>query len=102
MQETPQALERPQAKDARCCAFSEHCRRPAVRLKTFSAVPILPCMIDAISSTNANIANQVKQQAARQPQPSAQPPTKTAVLQDRVTLKSTGDLAAGDADHDGK
>jgi hypothetical protein len=59
-------------------------------------------MINAISSTNANIDSEVKQQAAHQLQPSAQPATNTAVPQDKFTLKSTGDLAAGDPDHDGK
>ena len=37
--------------------------------------------------------NEVTQQAARQPQPSAQAPTSNAIPQDTVTLKSTGDLA---------
>ncbi|MGA7377407.1 MAG: hypothetical protein WBW36_13730 [Candidatus Sulfotelmatobacter sp.] len=59
-------------------------------------------MVNLISSANANFTNEVTQKAARQPQPAAQAQTSSAVPQDKVTLKSTGDLAAGDPDHDGK
>jgi hypothetical protein len=59
-------------------------------------------MVNSISSANANSTNEVTQQAARQPQPSAQAPTSSAVPQDKVTLKSSGDLSTGDPDHDGK
>jgi hypothetical protein len=59
-------------------------------------------MVNSISSPNANSTNEVRQQAARQPQPAAQAPTSRAVPQDKVTLKSTGDQAAGDPDYDGK
>jgi len=59
-------------------------------------------MVNPISSTNANSTNEVKQQAARQPQPAAQAQTSSAAPQDKVTLKGAGDLAAGDPDHDGK
>jgi hypothetical protein len=56
-------------------------------------------MVNPISSVNANSTNQINQQAARPPQPAAQ--ASSAVPQDKVTLKSTGDRAAGDPDHDG-
>ena len=59
-------------------------------------------MVNSISSANASSTNEVTQQAARQPQPPAQAPTNGAILQDTVSLKSTGDLSAGDPDHDGK
>jgi hypothetical protein len=59
-------------------------------------------MINPISSANVNSTSEVAQQAARQPQPPAQALTSNAIPQDSVTLKSTGDLAAGDPDHDGK
>jgi hypothetical protein len=58
-------------------------------------------MVNSISSANANSTNEVTQQAARRPQPAAQAQTGSAVPKDKVTLKSTGDLAAGDPDHDG-
>jgi hypothetical protein len=59
-------------------------------------------MVNSISSANASSTNEVTQQAARQPQPPAQAPTNGAIPQDTVSLKSTGDLSAGDPDHDGK
>jgi hypothetical protein len=59
-------------------------------------------MVNPISSANANSTNEVAQQAARRPQSAAQAQTSSAAPQDKVTLKSTGDLAAGDPDHDGK
>jgi hypothetical protein len=58
-------------------------------------------MVNPISSA-ADSTNQVAQQAARQHQSAAQAQTSSAVPQDKVTLKSTGDLAAGDPDRDGK
>ena len=64
-------------------------------------------MVNSISSANASSTNEVThnevtQLAARQPQPPAQAPTNGAIPQDTVSLKSTGDLSAGDPDHDGK
>jgi hypothetical protein len=59
-------------------------------------------MVNSISGANANSTNEVTQQAARQPQPAAQAQTNSPAPQDKVTLTSTGDLAAGDPDHDGK
>ncbi|MGB8580696.1 MAG: hypothetical protein WCD47_07720 [Candidatus Sulfotelmatobacter sp.] len=59
-------------------------------------------MVNSISSANASSTNEVTQQAARQPQPPAQAPTNGPIPQDTVSLKSTGDLSAGDPDHDGK
>jgi len=59
-------------------------------------------MINPISSANANSTKEVPQQAARQPQPAAPASTGSTVPEDKVTLKSTGDQAAGDPDHDGK
>jgi len=58
-------------------------------------------MVNSISSANANSTNEVTQQPARQPQPAAKAQTSSAAPQDKVTLKSAGDLAAGDPDHDG-
>jgi hypothetical protein len=58
-------------------------------------------MVNSVSA-NANSTNEVTQPAARQPQPPAQVPTSNTIPQDTVTLKSTGDLSAGDPDHDGK
>ncbi len=59
-------------------------------------------MVNLVSNTIANSTHEVTQQAARQPQPAPQAQTNNAVPQDKVTLTSTGDLAAGDPDHDGK
>ena len=59
-------------------------------------------MVNSVSSANASSSNQVTQPAARQPQASAQAPTGSAVPQDKVTLKSGGDMSTGDPDHDGK
>jgi len=59
-------------------------------------------MVNSISSANANSTNEVTQPAARQPEPTAQAPTRSAVPQDKVSLKGAGDLAAGDPDPDGK
>ena len=53
-------------------------------------------MTNPISSVSANYADQVSQQAIRQPQPKAQAPKSGSGPQDTVTLKSTGDV-----DHDG-
>jgi hypothetical protein len=57
-------------------------------------------MVNSISSSPA--INEVTPQAARQPQPTVQAPTNGVLPQDTVSLKSTGDLSAGDPDHDGK
>jgi hypothetical protein len=57
-------------------------------------------MVNSISNSPA--INEVTPQVGRQPQPSAQAPTNGAIPQDTVSLKSTGDLSAGDPDHDGK
>jgi len=59
-------------------------------------------MVNSISGTNAHSVNDPSQPAARQPQPPAQAPTTSVIPQDTVTLKSTGDLNAGDPDQDGK
>jgi hypothetical protein len=53
-------------------------------------------MTNPISSTTANHADQISQQAVRQPQPTTQAPKSNSIPQDTVTLKSTGDV-----DHDG-
>jgi hypothetical protein len=58
-------------------------------------------MVNPISSSSANSANEVEKQAAR-PQPPAQAATGSAVQPDKVTLSSTSDKSAGDPDHDGK
>jgi hypothetical protein len=52
-------------------------------------------MINPIS-TFASYVNQTSQLSVRQPQPQAQTPKSSAVPQDTVSLKSTGDV-----DHDG-
>jgi hypothetical protein len=65
-------------------------------------MPIQFYMVNPISSANAPSTHEVTQKAAPQPQPAAHAPASTAVPQDKATLKSTGDLAAGDPDHDGK
>ena len=53
-------------------------------------------MTNSISSTSINHADQLSQQAIRQPQPKAEAPKNSSTPQDTVTLKSTGDV-----DHDG-
>lgn len=68
--------------------------------KGFSVTADAVHMVNSISSTPST--NQVEQQAARTPQPPTQASANSAVPQDKVTLKSTGDLSAGDPDHDGK
>jgi hypothetical protein len=94
MQETPQTLEQSQKTRLPTC---------------FNSLKIASCnaddslhMVNSVNSANAPSTNEVTQQAARQPQPSAQAPASNAIPQDTVTLKSTGDLSAGDPDHDGK
>jgi hypothetical protein len=58
--------------------------------------------VNSISSANARSTNEVTQLSARQPQSPAQAPTDGAIPQDTISLKTTGDLRAGDPDHDGK
>ncbi|MGC2182056.1 MAG: hypothetical protein WA637_02105 [Terriglobales bacterium] len=53
-------------------------------------------MTNSISSTSINHADQLSQQAIRQPQPKTEAPKNSSVPQDTVSLKSTGDV-----DHDG-
>jgi len=70
-------------------------------IKDFPDNADLPRMINPISNSSANSANEIAQQAAR-PHPLAQGATGSAVQPDKVTLNRAGDKSAGDPDHDGK
>ncbi len=48
-----------------------------------------PYMVNPISSTHVEHANQVSQPAARHPQPAAETPKSHALPQDTVTLRSS-------------
>jgi hypothetical protein len=92
MQETPRTLEQ---------RWKTWTRLKSLKIASSNADNSFH-MVNSISGANANSTNEITQLAARQPQPPAQAPTSSAIPQDTVTLKSTGDLSAGDPDHDGK
>ena len=81
---------------------STHRLTRSFHLKIFFPMPIQFYMVNSISGANAPSTNEITQKAAPKPQPVAHAPANIAVPQDKATLKSTGDLAAGDPDHDGK